>query len=194
MSTHTDPRKPRRSRPRFPLLHGGHPPEHTDDEEPTPGPGPENGAESTKAPDAPGALGGVRGDDELAHLREARCARASREALERFTAQLTREGPLEEYTGALGTVREYVVGVLFAAEKVDLAVAEVVPVLRRRLGELADAVGVAQDALEALARRWGLEEGDPPPPGPHRDARAPPGVRHAAPRKGRGGVSGRGPG
>ena len=119
--------------------------------------------EPTEVPDAPSAPGQVRGDDELAHLREERSSRRSKEELERFTKQLTREGPLEEYTGALGAVREYVVGVVFAAAKVDLEVAEVVPVLRRRLDELADAVTVAQGVLEALARRWGLGKDDPLP-------------------------------
>ncbi|MDA8315076.1 MAG: hypothetical protein M0010_07850 [Actinomycetota bacterium] len=176
MSTHTGPRKPRPSRSRFPLLRGsGRPSEHTNDEAPTPTPGPESGAEPAKTPDASGAPCGARGDDELAHLREARSSRTSREALERFTAELTRKGPLEEYTGALGTVREYVVGVLYAARKVDLAVEEVVPVLRRRLGELADAVTVAQGALEALARRWGLGEVDPHPPIPTEGPQSHPG-------------------
>ena len=163
MSTHADPRRPRRSRPRFPLLRGGgRPDEPTSEGATPPTPGAGGWVHLTKTPDAPGAPGRVQGDDELGRLCEERASRTSKADLERFTTQLTREGPLKEYSGALGAVSDYVRSILHAAAKVDFEVVEVVPVLRRRLDELADAVVVAQGALETLARRWGVEEDDPP--------------------------------
>lgn len=66
-------------------------------------------------------------------------------------------GPLAEWEGTMGTVRSFVSGICSSAKQVDLSVDELLTVLRRRLGELADAVTLARSALEETAGRWEQE-------------------------------------
>jgi hypothetical protein len=83
---------------------------------------------------------------------------ASRTPVSEFTQALLRgSGPLAEWEGTIGTVRSFVSGICSSAERVDLSVDELLTVLRRRLGELAEAVTLARSALEETAGRWAQE-------------------------------------
>lgn len=65
-----------------------------------------------------------------------------------FRKDLLERKPLDEYRGTAGTVSSFVSSICTSADQVDLTVAELIALLRRRLAELAVVVEGAKGALE----------------------------------------------
>lgn len=65
-------------------------------------------------------------------------------------------GPMEHWsaTEARGAVRWFISGICISAERVDLGVDELVTVLDRRLGELAEAAASARSAIQDSVAQW----------------------------------------
>ena len=79
------------------------------------------------------------------------------ESVSEFSQALMGDGgPLERWSGTKteGAVRWFVSGICISAERVELGVDELVTVLDRRLGELAEAATIARSTIQECVAKW----------------------------------------